>query len=75
MNFTDINYFKMAVGTDRIKHETLNDISVRCPICGDSKYSKNKARLHLYERNGITLVNCFNDCAVHNMSRFRFLKT
>lgn len=75
MNFTDINYFKMAVGTDRIKHETLSDISARCPICGDSKYSKNKARLHLYERNGVTLVNCFNDCAVHNMSMFRFLKT
>ena len=45
----DIRYFKLAVGSN-VKYETPGDICVRCPICGDSKYSKNKARLHLYTK-------------------------
>lgn len=74
ISLTDIKYFKMAVGSGRIKQETANDITARCPICGDSKYSKNKARLHLYSNNSITLVNCFNECSVRNMTMYRFLK-
>lgn len=70
----DVRYFKMAVGTDRIKHESQSDISARCPICGDSKHSRNKARLHLYERNGVTLVNCFNECSCVNKPVYKFLK-
>lgn len=74
INPVDSRYFKIAVGTDRIKHETSCDISARCPICGDSKYSKNKARLHLYERNGVTLVNCFNECSCVNKPVWKFLR-
>lgn len=70
----DKKYFKLAVGESRIKHETPVDIAVRCPICGDSKYSKNKARLHLYEKNGETRVNCFNECRVHNRTVYGFLR-
>lgn len=64
----------MAVGGDRIKQETPTDITARCPICGDSRYSKSKARLHLYEKNGVTLVNCFNECSVNNITMERFLR-
>lgn len=74
MDSVDIRFFKMAVGSDRIKQETPTDITARCPICGDSKYSKSKARLHLYEKNGVTLVNCFNECSVNNITMERFLK-
>lgn len=74
MNPVDIRYFKLAVGESRIKHSSQNDIQARCPICGDSKYSKSKARLHLYEKNGLTLVNCFNECAVQNKTMYKFLK-
>ena len=74
MDSLDIRFFKMAVGGDRIKQETPTDITARCPICGDSKYSKSKARLHLYEKNGVTLVNCFNECSVNNITMERFLK-
>ena len=74
LNPIDILYFKMAVGQDRIKAETPTDISARCPICGDSKYSKNKARLHLYERDGKTFVNCFNECSCVNKTVFSFLR-
>lgn len=70
----DVRYFKMAIGSDRIKHESSCDISARCPICGDSKHSKNKARLHLYEKNSVTLVNCFNECSCVNKPVWKFLK-
>lgn len=74
LNPVDVRYFKIAVGLDRIKHESSCDISARCPICGDSRYSKNKARLHLYEKNGITLVNCFNECSCVNKPVWKFLR-
>lgn len=74
MDSLDIRFFKMAVGGDRIKQETPTDITARCPICGDSRYSKSKARLHLYEKNGVTLVNCFNECSVNNITMERFLR-
>lgn len=64
----------MAVGQDRIKTESPSDIAARCPICGDSKYSKNKARLHLYEKNGKTFVNCFNECSCVNKPVSIFLR-
>lgn len=70
----DIKFFKMAVGAQRIKSETPQDITARCPICGDSKYSKNKARLHLYQKNDTTLVNCFNECSCQNKTVYNFLK-
>lgn len=74
MNPIDRRYFKMAVGESRIRSETPKDITARCPICGDSKISKNKARLHLYEKNGVTLVNCFNECPCVNKTVYNFLK-
>ena len=74
MKREDIKFFKMAVG--QVKTENEHDIVARCPICGDSRYNKNKARLHLYEKSGVTLVNCFNgDCRCQNMSMYKFLKT
>ena len=69
----DVRYFKLAVGSN-VKYETPGDICVRCPICGDSKYSKNKARLHLYTKGDLTLVNCFNECSCRNKTVYKFLK-
>lgn len=68
-----IRYFKLAVGS-KVKYETPDDICVRCPICGDSKYSKNKARLHLYSKGDLTLVNCFNECSCRNKTVYSFLR-
>ena len=52
------------------------DIAVKCPICGDSKYKKSVKRLHLYEKQGVTLVHCFNgDCELNTqMGLSNFLK-
>ena len=66
----DIRYFKQIVGHQNIGKETSVDISARCPICGDSKKSKNKKRLHIYEKGGLTLINCFNCGAHHNVYNF-----
>ena len=68
----DVKFFKLAVG-DSITKETNSDITARCPVCGDSK-NKRKSRLHLYTKNSITNVNCFNgDCPVHNKTVYGFI--
>lgn len=68
----DVRYFKLAVGD--VRSESPQDISTRCPICGDSK-AGNKARLHLYQKNGVTLVNCFNGgCPASNRTMYTFLR-
>ena len=72
---TDIRFFKMAVGTERLGKETSVDIVARCPVCGDSQTNKNKKRLHLYWKNNLTNVHCFNgDCPVQNKTVYSFLK-
>lgn len=74
LDFVDIKYFKLAV-PGPYKESPL-DIAVKCPICGDSKYKKSVKRLHLYEKQGITLVHCFNgDCELNTqMGLSNFLK-
>lgn len=74
---SDKEFFRRAMreSATPIKSDTPDDIVARCPICGDSKYSKNKARLHLYGKFGIPLVNCFNgDCQVQNIPLGKFLQ-
>lgn len=69
----DIKYFKLAVPGPY--KESQVDIAAKCPICGDSKH-KNSKRLHLYEKSGITLVNCFNGGCEMNSQRnlYNFLR-
>lgn len=75
LNRIDVKYFKLAVGASSIGKETTVDITARCPVCGDSRTHKNKKRLHLYIKNTVTNVNCFNgDCSVHNKTVYSFLK-
>lgn len=71
----DVKYFKLAVGFDSIGRENEVDITARCPVCGDSRSHKSKKRLHLYVKNSVTNVNCFNgDCPVHNKTMYSFLR-
>lgn len=68
----DVRYFKLAVGS--VRSESPCDITAKCPICGDSKHS-NKARLHLYQKGDVTLVNCFNGgCPCSNKTMYTFLR-
>jgi len=71
----DIKYFKLAVGGENIGKETPDDIAVRCPVCGDSRTNKRMKRLHLYNKNTVTQVSCFNgDCPVVNKTVYSFLR-
>lgn len=75
LNRIDVKYFKLAVGLDAIGKETSVDISARCPVCGDSRSHKNKKRLHLYIKNTVTNVNCFNgSCPAQNKTMYSFLR-
>ena len=75
INHIDKKFFLLAVGSENIGKDSDVDIAVRCPVCGDSKTKKNSKRLHLYEKNGKTLCNCFNgNCDVQNNSVYTFLK-
>lgn len=75
INNIDKEYFLKAVGSADRQDISEADISVRCPICGDSKYHKNVKRLHIYEKRGNTLVHCFNgDCPVGQRTVFTFLR-
>ena len=71
-------YFLMAVSGAKIGKDGLNDITVRCPICGDSTIKKHSTRLHLYNKNNMDLVHCFNggcELSDKNYTMFSFLKT
>lgn len=71
----DVRYFKLAVGNDRLGKEADNDISARCPVCGDSSTNRNSKRLHLYKKGDRTLANCFNGgCSIENRTMFTFLR-
>lgn len=73
----DREFFKRAMRSSdaQVKSETTDDITVRCPVCGDSTKSKSKARLHLYGKFDLPLVNCFNgDCPVRNLPLLKFLR-
>lgn len=74
LDFVDIKYFKLAI-PGPYKESPL-DVAAKCPICGDSKYKKSVKRLHLYEKQGVTLVHCFNgDCELNTqMGLGNFLK-
>lgn len=71
----DLKFFKMAVGVNSIGKETDNDISARCPHCSSDDKWKHTKRLHLYEKNGITNINCFTgDCDVTNKNTYSYLR-
>ena len=71
----DKKYFRLAVGTENIGRETDVDIPARCPVCGDSRTHKRKKRLHLYIKNGVTNIHCFNgSCAVESKTVYSFLR-
>lgn len=74
LDHISVKYFKMAVNSSKY-NESDNDLSCRCPVCGDSKHSMNSRRLHLYRKNNLELVNCFNGgCPVQNKTVYSFLR-
>ena len=55
------------------KRKSNSVYNFSCPICGDSKTKKNKARGYIYENSANYIFHCHN-CGV-SLSFFNFLKT
>lgn len=56
MDFVDVKYINLiSIRLQKFKRIKDNLYNFRCPICGDSERSKNKARGYLYQVK-ITLI-------------------
>jgi predicted RNA-binding Zn-ribbon protein involved in translation (DUF1610 family) len=73
MDFVDIKYINLVSSRlQKFKKVKTNLYNFRCPICGDSKKNKNRARGYLYQVKNNTNYKCHN-CGV-NISFNNFLK-
>jgi len=73
LDFVDIQYAQHLAGRlDRykIKQTRHYKINFRCPICGDSKKSRSKARGWLLEKDNSLFYYCHNCGASHSFSNF-----
>ena len=74
MDFIDVKYINLiAVRLEKFKKVKHNLFNCRCPICGDSKKNKSKARGYFYQVKNNTNYKCHN-CGV-NVSLSNFLKS
>jgi hypothetical protein len=73
MDFVDIKYLNL-ISAKLLKFKKIknNLYNCRCPICGDSKKNKNKARGYFYQVKNNTNFKCHN-CGA-NVSFNNFLK-
>lgn len=73
LDFIEIQYAQQLAGRlDRYKitNRSPMKINFRCPICGDSKKSKSKARGWLLEKDNSLFYYCHNCGASHSFSNF-----
>jgi len=73
MDFIDTKYIGMlSLKLEKFKKVKSDLFNFRCPICGDSKKNKNRARGYLYKVKNNTNFKCHN-CGI-NISFNNFLK-
>lgn len=73
MDFIDTKYINLiSVRFSKFKRVKPSLYNFRCPVCGDSKKNKNKARGYLYSVKNNTNYKCHN-CGI-NVSFNNFLK-
>jgi len=73
MDFVDVKYInEISARLPKFKRIKNNLYNFRCPICGDSKKHKNKARGYFYQVKNNTNFKCHN-CGL-NISFSNFLK-
>jgi len=46
------------------------EFQASCPLCGDSKKNKRKARFYIYERDGVIWTHCWNECGAISFKKF-----
>lgn len=74
MQSIDVKYINTISNRLRnFKRVSDNIYNFSCPICGDSKTKKNKARGYIYDKKGYYVYHCHN-CNV-SMGLINFIKT
>lgn len=72
MNWLDLKYTTLLSNRLERFKKVDNKYNFRCPVCGDSKTSKTKARAWIFSKGESTRFGCFN-CGA-SMSFPKFLK-
>jgi transcription elongation factor Elf1 len=69
--YVDLNYInKIQPRLQQFKKKRDYLFNFRCPICGDSKKSKTKARAYLYRVKVDMFFKCHNCGSSHNLANF-----
>ena len=67
--YIDLNYIsKIQPRLQQFKKKRDYLFNFRCPVCGDSKKSKTKARAYLYRVKNDMFFKCHNCSASHNLA-------
>ena len=70
-SYIDLDYItKIQPRLQQFKRKKDYLFNFRCPICGDSKKSKTKARAYLYRVKNDMFYKCHNCSASHNLANF-----
>ena len=69
--YIDIKYINLvSVQLEKFSWKKDNLANCRCPICGDSKRNKTKARGYFYKKGNDFFYKCHNCGAGHSLYRF-----
>ena len=69
--FIDLDYIsKIQPRLQKFKKKREYLFNFRCPVCGDSKKSKTKARAYLYKVKNDMFFKCHNCSSSHNLANF-----
>ena len=69
MSYIDLDYIsKIQPRLQQFKKKRDYLFNFRCPVCGDSKKSKTKARAYLYRVKVDMFFKCHNCGASHNLA-------
>ncbi|MAH72765.1 MAG: hypothetical protein CMK29_05700 [Porticoccaceae bacterium] len=70
-SYVDLDYIsKIQPRLQQFKRKKDYLFNFRCPVCGDSKKSKTKARAYLYRVKNDMFFKCHNCSASHNLANF-----
>ena len=68
-SYIDLNYIsKLQPRLQQFKKKRDYLFNFRCPVCGDSKKNKTKARAYLYRVKTDMFFKCHNCGAGHNLA-------
>ena len=71
MNYTDVKYInQISPRLSLFKKRGNNVWNFRCPLCGDSRQNKTKARGYIYQKDASYWFACHNGCRGRSLANF-----